>query len=173
MYLPAWIIAVSALLNVTSIYHDTLLAKVAKSDPRYKPLIPISPHTRYTRAWCEKDSRYKWAARMLEALRFVELLIEMGLRRTVSTKTRWRGIVLIEAIKCVRLYSSYRLALTVIVLGLCYDCCCCALLDDRSLPHLSRSGTSIPLRCLPGQTHLPLHSHRLLLHHLYRRLRST
>ena len=90
---------VSALLNVTSIYHDTLLAKIAKSDQRYQPLIPSSPHTRFTRAWSDKDVRYKWAARCLEVIKFVELLVEMGLRRTVSSKSRWRGIVLIEAIK--------------------------------------------------------------------------
>ncbi|EIW64597.1 peroxisome membrane protein [Trametes versicolor FP-101664 SS1] len=91
--------ALSALLNVMSMYHDTLLAKVAQTDPKYKPLIPTSPHTRYTRAWCDKDSRYKWAARALELLRFTELLVEMGLRRKVSRSTRWRGIVVLEAIK--------------------------------------------------------------------------
>lgn len=84
-----------------SMYHDTLLAKVAQTDPKYKPLIPTSPHTRYTRAWCDKDSRYKWAARALELLRFTELLVEMGLRRKVSRSTRWRGIVVLEAIKYV------------------------------------------------------------------------
>ncbi|KAF7799534.1 hypothetical protein EIP86_010771 [Pleurotus ostreatoroseus] len=93
--------AVSALLNVMSIYHDTILAKLANSDSRYKPLLPASPHTRYTRAWCEKDGRYKWAARLLEVLKFTELLIEMGLRRTVSSKARWRGVILIEAIKAI------------------------------------------------------------------------
>ncbi|PSS37659.1 hypothetical protein PHLCEN_2v483 [Hermanssonia centrifuga] len=91
--------ALSALLNVMSIYHDTLLAKVVKSDSKYKPIIPAPVHTRYTRAWCEKDARYKWAARALEVLKFVELLVEMGLRRTVAQKTRWRGVILIEVIK--------------------------------------------------------------------------
>ncbi|CDO71622.1 hypothetical protein BN946_scf184911.g92 [Trametes cinnabarina] len=91
--------ALSATLNVMSMYHDTLLARVAETDPKYKPLIPSSAHTRYTRAWCEKDARYKWAARALELIRFTELLVEMGLRRKVSRKTRWRGIVLLEVIK--------------------------------------------------------------------------
>lgn len=89
-----------------SMYHDTLLAKVGQSDPKYKPLLPSSPHTRYTRAWCEKDSRYKWFARALELIRFTELLLEMGLRRKVSHKTRWKGIVLLEVVKCVS-YLSY------------------------------------------------------------------
>lgn len=82
-----------------SLYHDTLLAKIVKSDPKYKPLIPTSLHTRYTRAWSDRNSRYKWAARALELLRFTELLIEMGLRRKVSAKNKWRAIILLEFIK--------------------------------------------------------------------------
>lgn len=85
-----------------SMYHDTLLAKVAHSDPKYKPLLPSSVHTRYTRAWCERDARYKWAGRALELLKFTELLIEMGLRRKVSSQTRWKGIILLEVMKCVK-----------------------------------------------------------------------
>ena len=38
---------------------------------------------------------------MLEMIRFVELVIEMGLKRTTSMKNKWRGVVLLEAIKCV------------------------------------------------------------------------
>lgn len=90
---------VSAALNVISMYHDTLLAQFVQSDPKYKALIPPSPHTRYTRAWSDKDWRYKWAARTLQLVRFVELLIEMGLRRKTSTRNRWRGIVSLEVIK--------------------------------------------------------------------------
>ncbi|KAH7916405.1 peroxisomal membrane protein PEX16 [Hygrophoropsis aurantiaca] len=91
--------ALSALLNVTSLYHDTLLARIIKSDPNWKPIIPVSLHTRYTRAWQDKESLYKWAARVLELVRFTQLLIEMGLRRKVSNKNRWRGIVLLETLK--------------------------------------------------------------------------
>lgn len=82
-------------------YHDTLLAQVARDNPKFKPLLPPSPHTRYTRAWCEKDSTYKWASRLLELVRFTELVVEMGLRRKVSHKNRWRGIVLLEVMKSV------------------------------------------------------------------------
>ncbi|CCL99040.1 uncharacterized protein FIBRA_01049 [Fibroporia radiculosa] len=91
--------ALSAVLNVTSMYHDTLLAKFIQSDPKYKSLIPPSPHTRYTRAWSDKNSQYKWIARTLQLIRFLELLVEMGLRRTVSRRSRWRGIVLLELVK--------------------------------------------------------------------------
>ncbi|PCH33687.1 peroxisome membrane protein [Wolfiporia cocos MD-104 SS10] len=90
---------VTAVLNVMSMYHDTLLAKVVQADPKYKSLIPPSPHTRYTRAWSEQDWRYKWAARTLQLIRFTELLLEMGLRRKTSSLNRWRGIVLLEIIK--------------------------------------------------------------------------
>lgn len=97
---------VSALLNVMSMYHDTLLSKIMQSDPKYKPLLPSSSHTRYTKAWSEKSFTYKWAARALELIRFVELLVEMGLRRKTSLKARWRGIVFIEMIKCARISHS-------------------------------------------------------------------
>lgn len=92
---------VAALLNTTSLYHDTLLNRVMQSDPKYKPLIPSSPHSRYTRAWAKKDSTYTWFARTLEVLRYIELLIEMGLRRKASNKTRWRVLTLIECLKYV------------------------------------------------------------------------
>lgn len=90
---------VSAGLNVMSMYHDTLLARYLQGVPKYKPLLPSSPHAKYTRAWCEKSAVYKWAARVLELIRFTQLLIEMGLRRKASPRTRWRGIVLLEVIK--------------------------------------------------------------------------
>lgn len=88
-------------------YHDTLLASIVKADPQYKPLIPPSLHTRFTRAWLDKNARYKWAARLLEILRFTELLIEMGLRRKVSQRTRWRAIILLECIKCGLSYFAH------------------------------------------------------------------
>lgn len=93
--------AVSAFLNLTSLYHDTLLNRIMHSDPKFKPLIPPSTHSRYTRSWAEKSSIYKWAARVLEVIRFTELVVEMGLRRKTTRKNRWRGVVILEAIKCV------------------------------------------------------------------------
>ncbi|KAF8640658.1 hypothetical protein AX17_000315 [Amanita inopinata Kibby_2008] len=93
--------ALTTLLNVMSMYHDTLLSRFMRSDPKYKPLIPSSLHTRFTRAWTEKDVFYKWAARALELIRFTELVVEMGLRRRVSSRNKWRGVVLLETIKAV------------------------------------------------------------------------
>ncbi|KAI6008219.1 peroxisomal membrane protein PEX16 [Pisolithus orientalis] len=93
--------ALSALLNVTSLYHDTLLAKIAQNDTKRKPILPLPLHTKYTRAWCEKDRKYKWTARILELVRFTQLLVEMGMRRKFSEKNRWRGVVVIESIKVI------------------------------------------------------------------------
>lgn len=82
-----------------SMYHDTLLSKFVQSNPKYRLLIQSYLHTRYTRAWYEKSSLYKWIARSLELIRYLELLVEMGLRRKVSVQARWRSIVFIEFIK--------------------------------------------------------------------------
>ncbi|KAF8521500.1 peroxisomal membrane protein PEX16 [Gautieria morchelliformis] len=93
--------ALSATLNILSLYHDTIIARRVAQCPKFKPLIPPSVNSRYTRAWAEKEGAYKWAARMLEMIKYVELLIEMGLQRKVGQKGRWRGIVLLELIKAV------------------------------------------------------------------------
>ncbi|KAG8934502.1 Peroxisomal membrane protein pex16 [Tulasnella sp. 419] len=90
--------ALSATMNIMSMYHDTLLARRLK-DPKLKPLIPPSPHARYTRTWADKNQTYRWAARALELIKFVELLVEMAMRRKLSRKGVWRGIVLMETIK--------------------------------------------------------------------------
>jgi peroxin-16 len=82
-----------------SMYHDTLLARIIKANPSYRPLIPASSHSRFTRAWSDKDLIYKWAARLLEFVRFTELVSEMLLRRKVSEKTKWRLIITLEVVK--------------------------------------------------------------------------
>ena len=78
-----------------------LLSRVVAADPKYRPLIPTSLHTRFTRAWSDRNAQYKWLARSLELIRFTELMLDMILKRKTSEKTRWRGIVFLEAIKCV------------------------------------------------------------------------
>ncbi|KAI0275103.1 peroxisome membrane protein [Gloeopeniophorella convolvens] len=91
--------ALSASLNALSLYHDTLLVKAVENEPKYKPLLPPSLHSRFTRAWADSHARYRWTSRTLELIRFVELLLEMGLRRKVSAKDRWRAISVLEAVK--------------------------------------------------------------------------
>jgi len=82
-----------------SMYHDTLLARIIKANPSYHPLIPASLHSRFTRAWSDKDVLYKWSARTLEFIRFTELVLEMLLRRKVTEKTKWRLIIILEVVK--------------------------------------------------------------------------
>ncbi|PPR05695.1 hypothetical protein CVT26_008936 [Gymnopilus dilepis] len=91
--------SLTSLLNLISMYHDTLLARVVKANPSYRPLIPTSLHTRFTKAWSDKDSLYKWTSRVLQVINYTELVVEMMLRRKVSEKARWRTVILIETIK--------------------------------------------------------------------------
>ncbi|KAG9314328.1 peroxisomal membrane protein PEX16 [Chiua virens] len=91
----------SAILNIISLYHDALLARVVKSDPHWKPILPTPLHTKYTRTWSDKDVLYKWAARALEVTRFTQLLLEMVMRRKLSSRAKWRGIFLLETVKAI------------------------------------------------------------------------
>ncbi|KAF8898786.1 peroxisome membrane protein [Infundibulicybe gibba] len=93
--------ALSTLVHVVSMYHDTLIAKIIQSNPKYRPLVPPSLHTRFTRAWSDRSDPYRWTARALELIRYTELVIEIGLRRKVSDANRRRGIILLEVIKAV------------------------------------------------------------------------
>ncbi|KAF8585528.1 peroxisomal membrane protein PEX16 [Ramaria rubella] len=93
--------ALSATLNLLSLYHDTIIARRVAQFPKYKPLIPPSVNSRYTRAWADKERLYKWAARTLEMIKFVELVVEMGLRRKFGQNGRWRGVVTLEIVKAV------------------------------------------------------------------------
>jgi peroxin-16 len=81
------------------LYHDTLLARAVENEPKYKPLLPPTLHSRFTRTFADNHGRYRWAARSLELIRFVELLLEMALRRKVTAKNRWRAVVVLEAVK--------------------------------------------------------------------------
>ncbi|KIY50463.1 peroxisome membrane protein [Fistulina hepatica ATCC 64428] len=92
--------SLSALVNIMSMYHDTLLARVV-ANSRAKPLIPRSLHTKFTGTWSDRNWQYKWAARVLQLIRFSELVVEMLLRRNVSSKARWRGILSLEMLKAI------------------------------------------------------------------------
>jgi len=90
--------SLTASLNLITLYHDTLLAR-RLADPKYKPLVPPTIHTRYTRAYVERSSLYKWISRSLEVIKYVELVSEMALRRKTSAGNVWRGIVALESVK--------------------------------------------------------------------------
>ncbi|GJJ08803.1 hypothetical protein Clacol_003022 [Clathrus columnatus] len=93
--------ALSAVLNLLSLYHDTIIGRRLAQTPKWKPLIPPSPNSRYTRAWADKDRLYKWIARALEVIKFTELLLEMNLRRKLGEKGRWRSIIALETVKAI------------------------------------------------------------------------
>jgi peroxin-16 len=158
--------ALTAMLNLMSMYHDTLLAKIV---PTSKPLIPSSLHTRFTRAWSDKSVIYKWAARALELIRFTELVIEMGLRRKVSSKNRWRGIVLLETVKAlirlVLLQITRRPLLSPPIPEREFDPSSISPPSNVSSPTLVASTPSFSLPTTPDHlknNHVPLPLHPLL-----------
>lgn len=77
-------------------YHDNLLSRaVAKL-----PIPPIrNAHARYTRFWSEKSKMYRRVAMTLQMVIYTEMLCEMTAKRRGGEKTRWRVVVLLEAIK--------------------------------------------------------------------------
>jgi peroxin-16 len=77
-------------------YHDNLLARaIAKL-----PMPPIrNAHARYTRFWSEKSKLYRRVAMTLQMVIYTEMLCEMTAKRRGGEKTRWRVVVLLEAIK--------------------------------------------------------------------------
>ncbi|VDC01824.1 unnamed protein product [Peniophora sp. CBMAI 1063] len=161
--------SLAASLNLLSLYHDTIIAKLVERDPKYKPLIPPSLHARYTRAWADSSARYKWAARALEVVRFTQLLIEMGLRRKASTQTRWRGIVMLEAVKAILRFVLLRITKRPLVSPPIPE----REIDPTALPSSSTTSSptlapSSPSQSPPGtpdhlrNNHVPLLPHPLL-----------
>ncbi|KAL2015541.1 hypothetical protein VTK56DRAFT_5252 [Thermocarpiscus australiensis] len=82
-------------VQLLSLYHDTLLHRALT---RSKLSRPPSPHTRYTRFWTRKSALYRRIAYVLQIVSYVELLCEMAAKRR-GERTRWRVVVLIEAVK--------------------------------------------------------------------------
>ncbi|THH34101.1 hypothetical protein EUX98_g121 [Antrodiella citrinella] len=162
--------ALSALLNSMSMYHDTLLSKFVHSHPKYRPLIPSTLHSRYTRAWSDKSRLYKWIARSLELVRYLELLVEMGLRRKVSVKARWRSVVFIEIIKAVLRLILLKITKRPLISPLIPErefdpAALPELSDDASSPTLAPSSPPSSLPSTPEHfknNHIPLPPHSLL-----------
>ncbi len=94
-------ITVTAWLNLLSLYDHYFFSLLLRSNPKLKLPIPPSSHTRYTNAWSDTDARYRWSMRFLGVIRSLELVFEMTLHRKVSDKMRWRGVWVLELIKCV------------------------------------------------------------------------
>ena len=84
-------------VQLLSLYHDSLLAKSAALLPQsQRP--PPSPHTRYTKFWKQQSGLYRGVALTVQVVQYTELLVEMAARRR-GEKTRWRVVVILEAVK--------------------------------------------------------------------------
>jgi peroxin-16 len=112
--------SLTALLNLTSLYHDVLVGRrLRERRPRSLSQVFQTDHSRsrihliwgrvslcantakcrYTAAWCASDLTYKYAARSLEIVKHLQLVIEMLLSRRNNPRIVWRGIVIIEMLK--------------------------------------------------------------------------
>lgn len=83
-------------VQLLSLYHDTLLMRALSRLPITK--IP-APHSRYTKHWTERNTAYRRIAMMLQMVTYTQLLCEMAAKRRGGEKSRWRIVVLLEAIK--------------------------------------------------------------------------
>lgn len=83
-------------MQLLSLYHDNLLTRAVSRLPI--PPMP-SAHARYTRFWREKSKLYRRVAMLLQMVTYTELLCEMTAKRRGGERTRWRVVVLLEAIK--------------------------------------------------------------------------
>lgn len=94
-------------VQLLSLYHDRLLARgaTALSSKLTKAAAAAAgpsvgtPHSRYTRYWTLKSALYRRVAYILQIVNYVQLLCEMSAKRRGDEKTRWRVVVLLEAIK--------------------------------------------------------------------------
>jgi peroxin-16 len=87
-------------VQLLSIYHDSLVARVISHLPSTIPRPMPSPHARYTKYWTTKSPLYRKLALVLQVIQHTELLWEMSARRR-GEKVRWRVIVTIEFAKAV------------------------------------------------------------------------
>jgi peroxin-16 len=86
-------------VQLLSLYHDTLLSRaVSLSKLPIPSLRAPSAHNRYTSFWARKSALYRRVAYMLQIVQYTELLCEMAAKRR-SERTRWRVVVLLEALK--------------------------------------------------------------------------
>ncbi|GAA5987328.1 hypothetical protein JCM10908_001911 [Rhodotorula pacifica] len=90
-----------SVLNLISLYHDSVLHRAASSLPA--PLRPpSSSHTRYTRHFVTKSQPYNVLAHMLSVVQSLELLVEMAVtKRGGGREKAEKTVVAIEAIKAV------------------------------------------------------------------------
>ncbi|KAK3709586.1 hypothetical protein LTR37_010807 [Vermiconidia calcicola] len=85
-------------VQLLALYHDSLLSKALERRLRTQKNVHQSPHNRYTRHYCQKSPTYRRTATTLSCVQYTELLLEMMAKRK-GERTRWRVVVLLEAIK--------------------------------------------------------------------------
>ncbi|KAK3372064.1 peroxisome membrane protein [Podospora didyma] len=88
-------------VQLLSLYHDTLLRRAALLSSKLPVLSAATiapPLSRYTRFWTLKSALYRRVAYVLQIVSYVELLCEMTAKRR-GERTRWRLVILLEAIK--------------------------------------------------------------------------
>lgn len=119
-----------ALLSVVSSVHDDLLEKrippslslpphpfapgaaapetagLLSAMPPAAPITPLLPpaseHTRYTRYWSDRSPAYRRLSRALQTTTYIELLLEMVVKKKAGDRNRWRLVLGIEGFKWVR-----------------------------------------------------------------------
>ncbi|KAI9670154.1 MAG: Peroxisomal membrane protein pex16 [Caeruleum heppii] len=105
-------------IQLLSLYHDSLLTRAVARLPSSHslasaklsvPLSPSTPHNRYTGFWTQTLPLYKRVALTLQMIQYTELLWEMTAKRRGGEKTRWRVVVLLEAIKAICRFWLLRL----------------------------------------------------------------
>jgi peroxin-16 len=82
-------------VQLLGLYHDDLLSQALAHSLRHKPQ---TPHSRYTRHYCQNSPTYKKTAITLSCVQYTELLLEMMAKRR-GEKARWRVVVVLEAVK--------------------------------------------------------------------------
>ncbi|PGG97844.1 hypothetical protein AJ80_09624 [Polytolypa hystricis UAMH7299] len=85
-------------VQLLSLYHDSLVARVVSQIPANVPRPTPTPHARYTKYWSSRSPLYRRIALTLQMIRYTELLWEMFARRR-GEKVRWRIIVIMESVK--------------------------------------------------------------------------
>lgn len=89
---------VYSLLNIVSLYHDSLLHRSLPSLPASARPNPSS-HARYTRFWSSTSTTYAALARTLTILSYSELFLEMAIKKRLGKEKAEKAVMMIEVAK--------------------------------------------------------------------------
>lgn len=84
-------------VQLLALYHDSLLSRAVALSMQSQKLHQ-TPHSRYTRFWCQKSTTYRRTALSLSVVQYTELLLEMMAKRR-GEQAQWRVVVVLEAVK--------------------------------------------------------------------------